>query len=205
MRPGWASRRVTRLRRPAGVILFCLVALSTPCRAAEGSAGQLLDLLSSETFMILAIGAAAGTLLWAFIAVRKLVRDELRARQRARDLEIELNETEAALAAEPHVLIVWRGRHSEPDRIVGDMRGTVRVPADSRELMRFSDWLEPESASALFEALATMRDQGTAFNIGIRTQPGELLEADGRVSGGLATLRLRPLAGEDRKSTRLNS
>ena len=68
--------------------------------------------------MLLALGAAAGTLLWAFIAVRKLARDELRARQRARDLETELNESEAALTAEPHVLIVWRGRHSDPDRII---------------------------------------------------------------------------------------
>jgi signal transduction histidine kinase len=203
MRPGWASRRVTGLCRSGGFIPLCLVAPSAPARAFDGTAGHVLALLSSEVFMLLAIGAAAGTLLWAFIAVRKLSREEFATRQRARDLEIELNETQAALTAEPHVLIVWRGRDAAPEKIVGDMRGTARVPADHRELLRFSAWLEPESASALMEALSLMREQGTAFNIGIRTQPGELLEADGRAAGGLATLRLRPLSGERRSATEL--
>ena len=39
---------------------------------------------------------------------------------------------------------------------------------------------------------------GTPFNIGIKTLTNELLEADGRTAGGLATLRFRPLAGERR-------
>src|SRR5438552_18547468 len=105
MRPGWASRRVTGLRRPAGVILLCLVALSSPCCAAEASAGQRVDLLSGETFTLLAVCAAAGTLLWAFIAVRKLARAELKARHPVHDLDIERNETEAELTDEQHVIV----------------------------------------------------------------------------------------------------
>jgi signal transduction histidine kinase len=177
--------------------------LNSPARASDGALTRALAFLSGEAFMLLAVGAAAGTLLWAFIAVRRLANAEFAIRQHARELEIELNDTQAALTAEPHVLIVWRGRDSDPEKIIGDMRGTARIPTDPRELMRFSAWLEPESAAALVEALSVMREQGTAFNIGIRTLPGELLEADGRAAGGLATLRLRPLSGERRSVTEL--
>ncbi len=179
------------------------ILLISPCLAADNAAISFLRSVTDEFLMVVAVAASAGTLLWAFIAARRLARSEFDARARARELEIKLNETEAALTAEPHVLIVWRGRDCDPDRIVGDMRGTAHVPSDHRELMRFTAWLEPESASTLLESVTMLREQGSAFNIGIRTLPGELLEADGRAAGGLATLRFRPLTGERRSITEL--
>src|SRR5438128_2137018 len=113
MRPGWASGPFTRLAGMAGFSLLCIPGVASPTCAAEASAAQLLQFISGETFTLLAVASAAGTLLWAFLAIRKLARDELKARQRARELESELNEAEAALSAEPHVLIVWRGRNSD--------------------------------------------------------------------------------------------
>jgi signal transduction histidine kinase len=199
---GRSLRCATALCRSGAFLLSGLVVLPGGAMAA-GKIGAILPFLSGEVFMTMAIAAAAGTLVWAFIAVRKLSREELAARRRVHDLEIELTETEAALTAEPHILAVWRGRGADPDKIVGDMRGTARVPADHQQLMDFSSWLEPESANALGEALSLMRERGSAFNIGIRTLPGELLEADGRAAGGLATLRLRPLAGDRRSVTEL--
>src|SRR4029077_16403303 len=47
------------------------------------------------------------------------------------------------------------------------------------------------------------QEAGTPFNIGVHTTGGELLEADGRAAGGVATLRLRPLSGERRHITEL--
>ncbi|MFL5258982.1 MAG: ATP-binding protein [Hyphomicrobiales bacterium] len=183
---------------------WSLLALAASRREAAAQADAVISFLSNGEFAIVAGAAAFIMLLLALSAVRKLRRVKHAADLRIRELEIELDETSAALTAEPHVLIVWRGRDPEPDRIVGDMRGTVRAPADARELLDFQGWLEPESAGALEDALAHLRDQGAAFNIGIRTLPGELLEADGRAAGGLATLRFRPLAGERRSATELS-
>ena len=70
-------------------------------------------------------------------------------------------------------------------------------------LADFARWLEPESAGAIGNAISNLKDQGLAFNIGIKTLAGDLLEADGRAAGGLATLRLRPLAGERRHTTEM--
>jgi signal transduction histidine kinase len=183
---------------------WSLFALALSTREAAAQADAIISFLSSGEFAIVAGAAAFIMLLLALDSLRKLRRVKEAADLRIRELEIELDETSAALTAEPHVLIVWRGRDPEPDRIVGDMRGTVRVPADARELLDFQGWLEPESVGALEDALAHLRDQGAAFNIGIRTLPGELLEADGRAAGGLATLRFRPLAGERRSATELS-
>jgi signal transduction histidine kinase len=140
---------------------------------------------------------------WSLMAVRRIMVKLGVAQRRIGELEGSLNEAEAALTAEPNLLIIWRGRDARPDRVCGDMRGTAQVPQDHKELMKFDRWLEPESAAFLSAALAELRQQGTAFNFGIKSLAGELIEADGRTAGGLATLRLRPLAGERQQNFEL--
>jgi len=138
-------------------------------------------------------------LVWAIFATRRLVRRESAARRRVAELEGHLNDAEAALTAEPHVLVVWRERDGAPERIAGSMRGAAQVPETLDLLMDFKSWLDPESAEAIALSIAEMRKSGRPFNIGVRTLANELVEADGRAAGGLATMRLRPLAGERQK------
>jgi signal transduction histidine kinase len=146
--------------------------------------------------MILAALFAILVVFWSLLVVRRMLARLAVAQRRIGELEGLLNETEAALTAEPNLLIVWRGRDERPDRVCGDMRGTADVPQDQEALVRFERWLEPDSAASLSAALAELRQEGKAFNFGIKSLAGELLEADGRTAGGLATLRLRPLAGD---------
>ena len=168
-----------------------------------GVVGAVGRVAGDASLALAAILFAIAVFIWALFVVRKLSRDEAKARRRITELEVELNEAEAALTAEPNILMIWRGRALEAERIVGDMRGIVTVPQDAAMLLDFPRWLEVESASTLGEALVAMREAGRPFNIGVRTRSGELLEAEGRVAGGLATLRLRPLAGERRDRTEL--
>lgn len=159
--------------------------------------------IGSNQISFFAILIGIGILLWSYATIRRLTRKEREIRHRVAELEGYLNEAEAALKAEPHLLFIWRGREKIPDRIVGDMRGTAHIPRDRKLLLDFNAWLEQESATALNVAIAALQDAGTAFNIGVHTTGGELLEADGRAAGGLATLRLRPLSGERRHITEL--
>lgn len=147
--------------------------------------------------MAAAVGGIAA-LSWALYAVRRMTRDESQSRRRIADLEIRLNEAEAALAAEAHVLVIWRGREDRPERIAGSMHGAARVPGTADDLLDFAAWLDRDSAVAIVEAIHDLRHSGNPFNIGIRTLASELLEADGRTAGGLAVLRFRPLSGERR-------
>jgi signal transduction histidine kinase len=170
---------------------------------AQGLAGlaylaYLDNSLAAHPLALFAGLFVVAVFLWALLAIRRLARQDVKWRRRIAELEGSLNEAEAALSAEPHLLFIWRGRSSAPDRIVGAMRGTAKVPYDHDTVADFAVWLEPESVLALGDAIAMLKDQGVAFNIGIKTLGGDLLEADGRAAGGLATLRLRPLAGERR-------
>lgn len=140
---------------------------------------------------------------WAVISLRRMSRDEGLGRRRIAELEVRLNEAEATIAAEAHLLVIWRGRDGQPARMLGSMHGTANIPATVEGLLDFPGWLERDSAEAIGASLGMLRESGTPFNIGVRTIANELLEADGRTAGGLATLRFRPLAGERRQITEL--
>ncbi len=196
------ARHVELTARCLGWLVLALAGLTQPA-AAENTGLPVLGAASVKPFALAAVFVAITVFCWAFVVVRRLSREQTRMHRRIVELETQLNEAEAAIAAEPHVLFIWRGRESDPERIAGDMRGAADVPSGREDLVAFEDWMEPESVQALSNALTQMRQAGTPFNIGIKTQKGELLEADGRTAGGLATLRLRPLAGERRHTTEL--
>ena len=173
--------------------LQCSNALAAPFQIPE------VDPLMS--FLTL---AAVAVFVWAFHVVRKLSQGENRARQRINELEIRLNEAETAFAAEAHVMVVWRGKEEFPSRIIGSMYGSAKVPAAAAEMLNFPGWLEADSSNVIEDCIRTLREMGKPFNIGVKTLNNELLEADGRAAGGMATLRFRPLSGERQQITELN-
>ncbi len=181
-----------------GSVVFTLAADSS---IAAGNSG-LFD-QASLPLIYIAMLATVVVLLWAFVAFRRTSRTSSGTRRQVSELEAALNEAEAALGAEPNILFIWRGREGVPDRIANNMRGAAHVPAEPQAIMNFAGWLELESANALETAIAQMRETGTAFNLGVKTTDEELLEADGRTAGGIATLRIRPLAGERADVTKL--
>jgi signal transduction histidine kinase len=154
--------------------------------------------LAGDPIALVAVLAVLAVFAWAFYAVRRMAKDDINARRRIADLEIRLNEAETAIASEAHVLVIWRGRDDVPERVVGSMHGAAHLPTSPETLLDFAHWLERDSAMALIESLQDLRNAGSPFNIGVRTLDNELLEADGRTAGGLATLRFRPLSGERR-------
>jgi signal transduction histidine kinase len=170
--------------------------------AAAGSARAAeWPTISWDPFAAAVLSVAVAVIAWAYFVLRRLIKSERSAMERAAALEERLNEAEAALAAESHILIVWRGRDTEPERISGSMHGLASVPEEQATLLDFPRWLEGDSAAGLAENLSVLRKSGTNFNIGVKTLRGELLEADGSAAGSFATLRFRPTAGERRQFT----
>jgi signal transduction histidine kinase len=171
------------------------------CGQAVATSFQIPNIDPLTSFLTL---AAVAVFAWAFLVVRKLSQGENKARQRVSELEIRLNEAETAFAAEAHVMIVWRGKQELPSRIIGSMYGSAKVPPTAAEIVDFPGWLEADSSNLIEDSLRTLREIGKPFNIGVKTLHNELLEADGRAAGGMATLRFRPLSGERQQITELN-
>jgi signal transduction histidine kinase len=161
------------------------------------------NILAEHQYALVTAAGILAIIGWTLVTVRRMERGSHALRRRLSELEVQLNEAETAIAAEAHVLVIWRGRAGEPDRVLGSMHGAAQVPENATALMDLPTWLEPDSAETLAEAINALRETGTSFNIGIRTHGNELLEADGRTAGGFATLRLRPLAGQRREVTEL--
>ena len=78
-----------------------------------GVVGAVGRVAGDASLALAAILFAIAVFIWALFVVRKLSRDEAKARRRITELEVELNEAEAALTAEPNILMIWRGRALE--------------------------------------------------------------------------------------------
>ncbi len=159
---------------------------------------------SSAVVEIAALGAMAAGLALTFINLNRARRQLLSSQRRVGELEYQLNEVEAALYSESQILLVWRGQETAPHRMAGDMHGSADLPSTLEAVADFSGWLELDSVTELNENLSILRKSGRAFNIGVKTEKGELLEVDGRPAGAHATLRFRPLAGDRRQMTELS-
>lgn len=154
--------------------------------------------LAGEILSLIAVLTVTGAFALLIMSLRRGARDRVAAEERIAELEGRLDEAESALAAEAHLLLIWRGRDPMPDRLVGSMHGAARVPQKLADVADFHGWLDRDSAGALIASLDDLRHDGTPFNIAVKTLGDDLLEADGRTAGGFATLRFRPLAGERR-------
>ena len=198
----FAERRHMAILRPGVMGLgsaALLISISGPCFAQQSEAAVAAASFSDAmrtAFPLLAYGFLATLSAWALLTRYASMRNEAVARLRATELEERLSETETLLAAEPHLLFIWKGNDPMPDRLGGSLPDVKGVPEKHEDWVYFPKWLDIASAETLAQGLTTLKKDGTAFNFVVRTRADELLEADGRTAGGLATLRLRRLTGE---------
>ncbi len=193
---GWGTHVATLL--VAATIILCDLPGPANAQFLTNTAVSAHDGYAVATLLLSAV-----VMLWAFIAVRRMTTTRTGTESRIAELEAELNEAQAIIHAEPSVLFIWRTDKDRPDTITGDLRGTVQLSVDPEDLSDFSNWLDEESVSAVNNGLGVLRSAGTPFNIALKTKDGELVEADGRVAGGAATMRIRPLSGERRDTKEL--
>ena len=155
---------------------------------------------------VLALAVTSGAMAVALALLWRSTRAARRLGRRREDETAELRRNlasaEAILKAEPQVLIYWQ--HGQTVRIAVNTLSTVPgLPDDEQQLLRFGQWLEQQGAHDLKAGLDTLFAVGRPFNLLLRTSAGGHVEADGRVSGGRAILRLRDVAGSRRDLARI--
>lgn len=151
---------------------------------------------SSEvvTFSILIgiISAAMLSAIW-------LIRQRGNVEQENRDLRAALADSnhrisrfEALVADKNHKIVVWDSAGERPV-FLGQLPTDAGGPED-RDFLAFGRWLTPTSAQALDRAIDQLRSAAESFDIIAETQRGEVIEAQGRVSGGRAFVRFVALS-----------
>ncbi len=202
---GNKSQRGVNARAELLLLLVASIACTIVLTSSIADRGQtfaeplrlahLLALIVTSGAMAVGLG-----LLWRSTraAKRRLQRRDAETAELRRSLAA----AEAILKAEPQVLIHWQQGHGV-NVAVNSLTTVAGLPDNSQQLLRFGQWLEPQAAHDLKTGLDTLFALGRPFNMLLRTSAGGHIEADGRVSGGRAILRLRDIAGSRRDLARI--
>ncbi len=147
---------------------------------------------SSEvvTFSVL-IGVISAAMISAIWLIRQRGNIEAENRELRSDLSDanqRLSRYQALVADKNRRIVVWDGL-LERAELLGQLPPETGAPADDREFLAFGRWIKAQSAGELEKAIDALRTEARSFDLVLETQRNEVLEAQGRVSGGRAFVR----------------
>ncbi len=189
------------------ILIISLASLSVLCIAFLSFVFAGKPILSAvglrlDVRTLLIIGILGGVIGVAVFAATVFLRAANRAQKaealstrEVAQLQKRLSSIESIIQAEPQLLVFWE-QTGEPNVIINNLEQDLGTPDDPRQVLRFRSWLEPDSASELENSLKNMFQEGSAFNLMLKTLVGGDLEADGRAAGGRLILKFRDVAGK---------
>ncbi len=155
--------------------------------------------------LLLIAGITMGALL-ASLLVWRSVRTARHLSKRARDENAELRRSlamaESVIQAEPQILLYWDNDHAA-HLVAKTLSNVAGLPDQREDILKFGQWLEPRSAAQLRANLDALFQSGKSFNIILRTNTADHVEAEGRATTGRAILRLSEVAGYKRELGRI--
>jgi signal transduction histidine kinase len=199
---GSSLRRRKRAQRTLTATL-CLTPVAAHAAATVSDSILLLN-ATIQHHEYAAFALTVGIIMFAVLCAALLVRTRLRAAADVDAHQHEISLLQGAIErantlinSEPQVLVMWppSADHAE---ITGDP-GIIAAADASLDVLDFDRWLEPEPARALARAVETLRARGEAFSLPLQTTGGKPIEAEGRIVGGRAVLRLREVSGVARR------
>ena len=160
---------------------------------AQQQAPAAVRLFSSSEVAIssLVIGALGATLLSVLWLVRQkgnMEAESQEMRNALSDAQQRISKYEALIAEKNRRIIIWDGSIARPE-VLGQLPADTGAPQNDREFLAFGRWLRPKSAAELERAVESLRGDACTFDMVAETVRDEILEVQGRVSGGKAFVR----------------
>lgn len=178
------SRAIRRLAASSALGL-----LSGEAMAAEGVASVFH---SSEiiTFSLLtgAIAAAMISAVWVIRQRSTVETDNRDLKTALADARQSISRFQALISDKNRSIVVWDGPAEKPE-FLGQLPPETGAPQDDRDFLAFGRWIKATSASELERAIDRLRTYAESFDLVVQTSRNEILEAQGRVSGGRAFVR----------------
>ena len=207
-RSGGRWQAVCRLSHYAAGFALGTTALCTPFGFAHAQQASVAGLPVS-TVDVIQLAVFAGVIGAAMISAVALIRERARLatengdlRGRVADLNASVQRTEALLNLRDQRVIVWANDNKKPE-LIGSLPVETGAPDDRAAFLAFGRWLMPRSAAALENAIAGLRDKGTAFELVAETHAGAALEVQGRKSGTQIIVRFISISEAQRLQARL--
>ena len=134
--------------------------------------------------------------------MRRTAAENVELRGRVADLNAAIQRSEALLNLRDQRVIVWNNDRKKPE-LIGSLPAESGAPDERASFLAFGRWLMPRSAAALENAVAALRERGTAFDLVIEAQNGAPLEVQGRKSAAHIIVRFLSLSESQRMQARL--
>ena len=188
------NRSTFRLRRVffAWAAGTALAGLSMPVVAQDIAVGQAHRFSSSE---IMGFSLIIGVLSAALISAVWLVRQRGRLENESREIRTALSDAgqkisryQALIADKNRRIVVWDSLSGEAE-FLGQLPIETGAPQNDLDFLAFGKWLKLRSAIEIEKAIEKLRSNAESFDLVIETGRDEVLEAQGRVSGGRAFVR----------------
>jgi signal transduction histidine kinase len=212
IRTSRSAMRRRRLRGIGGFLAGSGIIAPNPATASEQPALALQELVLSahrsiDQHEVAFLALVCGVVLFAVVTAIMLVRTRARAarlegwsRDEIARLRDEIDRANAVILSEPQIVVAWPAGSDEPS-IDGDP--AALGASASHRVLAFGSWLDPGKASAMEHAVDALRARGDAFSMTLTTLSGQPIEAQGRVIGGRAVLRLKEASGIKRELVEL--
>ncbi len=186
-----ASGRIPSLLRRF-LASSALAALAGPAVAAVEDLTTVSLFRSSEviTFSVLigVISAAMISAVWLIRQRGNIETDNRELTAALADANHRISRFQALIADKNRRIVVWEGL-SDKAEFLGQLPPETGAPQDDRDFLAFGRWIKPQSSSELEKAIETLRLTAQSFDLVVETTRGEIIEAQGRVSGGRAFVR----------------
>jgi signal transduction histidine kinase len=169
-----------------------IAALARPVLAqVESEAAASAHLFTSSqvvgfSVVIGVISAALFSTLWLVRQRGNLENESREIRSALSDAHQRISQYQALIADKNRRIVVWDG--NERPELLGQLPAETGAPQDN-EFLAFGLWLKPRSATELERAIDRLRGVAQSFDMVVETSREEILEAQGRVSGGRAFVR----------------
>ncbi|MCO6187980.1 PAS domain-containing sensor histidine kinase [Rhizobium sp. L1K21] len=179
-----------------------LLASGTVLSAVNAHAASKLVLFGSAFnsagvagFSLLAGGLSAALIsaVWQRRRRSAAEAESIQVRGELSEATQKISRYEALIADKNRRIVIWDSMSGQRE-ILGHLPAETGAPADHREFLAFGKWLNPRSAGELEASIDALRSQGVSFDMIVETQRAEVLEAQGRVSGGRAFVRFVALS-----------
>lgn len=170
-----------------------LIALPTAAFAQDAGASRLFT--SAEvvvsSLVLGALGAALLSALWLVRQRGNMEAETEEMRSALSDAQQRISKYEALIADKNRRIVVWEGPSKA--ELLGQLPVETGAPQADRDFLAFGRWLRSNSAAELDKAIDQLRSQARSFDMVVETNRDEVLEVQGRVSGGKAFVRFLAL------------
>ncbi len=166
------------------------LAASAHAQQGEPVAARLFSSGEMATFSLV-LGVLSATLLSTVWFIRQRGNMETEAREirsALSDAQHRISKYEALIADKNRRIVIWDGAQSKPE-ILGALPVETGAPAGNSDFLAFGRWLRASFAADLDKAVAALKSDARSFDMVVETQRDEVLEVQGRVSGGRAFVR----------------